>query len=595
MIDRTTRLRWRRWFRRGKRQVEEVGMEAQENLDKHLIGRLSRLVGVRRFVFGWLALASLLITGLIIQTRGLGQYYLTLQPTPGGIYKEGIVGVFTNANPLYATGSVNSSVSKLLFSGLLKYDQNNQLTGDLAESWTPDEREITYTIKLRPNLKWHDGQPLTAQDVLYTYRAIQNPDARSPLITSWQGISVEAPDDQTVIFRLPSSLSAFPNFLTNGITPKHILENTSMGQLRSLAFNTTNPVGSGPFKWQAIEVTGGESAEREQRIGLTPYSDYHLGKAKLNQFVIHTYPDEKRLIDGLKSKQVQGIAGLVATPDDILNDKTIEQFSVPLTSAVYAFFKNSQEPLSDSNFRRALVLAANNKALVEALGFPVILSDEPLLKRHVGYDPALAQAGHNLEEANRLFDSLGFTKDPTTGIRGKEGKPLNLRLFSQNTVEYTAVTQSLQNQWRAAGVDVQVILEPEDELQAVIANHEYDILLYGISLGNDPDVFAYWHSSQADIRSANRLNFSEYKSPAADRALEAGRTRSDAAIKAVKYKPFLEAWRAENPALALYEPRFLYLVREPLFNFEPARINVGAERFNNVHNWMIRQKLAPEK
>lgn len=595
MIDRATKLRWRRWFRRGKRQVEEVGLDAQEHLDKHLIGRLNRLVGVKRFVFGWLALLSLLITGLIIQARGLGQYYLTLQPAPGGIYKEGITGLFTNANPIYATGSVNSSVSKLIFSGLLKYDQNNELTGDLAESWTHDESEKVYTIKLRPNLKWHDGQPLTAQDVAYTYRAIQNPDAQSPLITSWQGITVEAPDNQTVIFKLPSSLSAFPGFLTNGIIPKHILEATSMGQLRSLAFNTTSPVGSGPFKWQAIEFSGSDSAQREQQIGLIPYENYHLGKAKLNQFVVHTYPDEKKLIDGLKSKQVQGIAGLVATPDDIQIDKDIIQHSIPLTSAVYAFFKNSQEPLNDANLRRALVLAADNKAMVSALGFPVILANEPILKRHVGYDPSLAQSAHNPEEANKLFDSLGWAKDPATGLRGKDGKQLSLRLFSQNTVEYTAVAQTLQNQWRAAGVDVQVVLEPEDELQTAIANHEYDILLYGISLGLDPDVFAYWHSSQADIRSASRLNFSEYKSPAADRALEAGRTRSEEAIKAVKYKPFLEAWRADNPALALYEPRFLYLVRAPLFNFEPRSINIGADRFNNVHNWMIRQKLAPEK
>ncbi|MDB5186042.1 MAG: hypothetical protein JWL85_565, partial [Candidatus Saccharibacteria bacterium] len=165
---------------------------------------------------------------------------------------------------------------------------------------------------------------------------------------------------------------------------------------------------------------------------------------------------------------------------------------------------------------------------------------------------------------------------------------LKFRLYSQSMSEYAYVSQRLQSQWRAIGVDADVSLQPDDDLQTTIASHNYDALLYGISLGVDPDVFPYWHSSQADIRSSNRLNFSEYKSAAADKSLEAGRTREDA-LRAVKYKPFLEAWRNDAPAITLYQPRYLYVTRGTVHGFEPRTINAATDRFSNVQNWMIRE------
>ncbi len=115
-------------------------------------------------------------------------------------------------------------------------------------------------------------------------------------------------------------------------------------------------------------------------------------------------------------------------------------------------------------------------------------------------------------------------------------------------------------------------------------------MLYGISLGPDPDAYAYWGSTQADERAANRVNFSEYKSTVADRALESGRTRSDPALRTVKYKPFLEAWRNDAPALALYQPRYLYVTRDTVFGFNPSVINVATDRYSNVAHWMIHQE-----
>ncbi len=591
MIGRTLKMRWRRKFRRQKRQMEDLSFQAEVLAERHLFKRLNRLLIVRRFAFGWVLLCCLLITGLILQTTALSQHYQELKPAPGGIYSEGMIGTFTNANPVYAVSSVDNAASRLLFASLFKYDNSNQLIGDLAEKFTVDEKGSQYAVTLRDNLLWHDGKPLTADDIIFTYTVIQNPDAKSPLFTSWQGIKVSSLDKRTIIFTLPTALSAFPYSLVNGIIPKHLLGGVPMSQLRSVAFNTASPIGAGPFKWEAVEVSGTTPATREQRIAFIPNEHYHSGPPALSRFVIRTFVEEGRLLESFKKRELNGIAGLDSMPDELNNDASINEYNAPITGGVFTFFKNTHEILGDAGVRRALVMASNTNEIISGIGYPVIPLRQALLESHVGHTKELVQFSQNIPEANKLLDESGWKTD-ADGIRKKAGKPLAFRLYSQNTSEYTFVTQVLQKQWRAVGANVEVLLQPESDLQTTIGFHNYDALLYGISLGNDPDVFAYWHSSQADLRSRTRLNFSEYKSIPADRALEAGRTRSDGQVRAIKYRPFLESWRNDAPALALYQPRFLYVTRGQVFGLNPQVLNTGTDRYNTVDEWMIRQAKA---
>lgn len=588
MLDRATKLRLRRLYRRRRRQVEDLSVSAEEGLEQHFIRRLTRLAEVRRFVVSWILLIVLLIGGVAFQARALGRYYQSTKPQPGGVYTEGILGQFTDANPLYAAGAVDDAVSRLLFAGLFKYDQNNKIVGDLAEKYEIDDKEVTYTVHLRPHLKWHDGHDLTSQDVLFTYATIQNPDARSPLGNSWQGIKIEAPDPQTVVFHLPNPFSAFVETMTNGIVPKHLLDGIPVTRLRSIAFNTAHPIGSGPFTWSAIEVRGIDPAEREQRIALLPNEDYYAGKPKLSKFIIRAFSSDQQLENSFNKQELTAAAGLPSTPDAASHNANVRAYNIPLTGAVMVFFKNTNDILNDVKVRKALVMASNTKDLVSHLGFPVIPVTEPLLKSHIGYNKTLAQLGYDQAAANKLLDEAGWLR-AGNGLRSKAGKPLQIRLFSQSTSEYSYVTQVLQKQWRAVGVDAQVILQPDTDLQTTLSFHNYDALVYGIAIGSDPDVFAYWHSSQADIRSTTHLNLSEYKSGTADQALEAGRTRSDPTLRAVKYRAFLEVWRNDAPALALYQPRFLYLTQGPVFNLDSKVLNSSSDRYANVQNWMIRQ------
>jgi len=158
-----------------------------------------------------------------------------LRPVPGGMYSEGLVGSFTNANPLYAAGAADTAVSRLIFSGLFKHDSNNQLVSDLANSWSVDQKQTRYVVTLKRDIRWHDGRPFTADDVVFTYQTIQNPDARSALYSNWQGIKVIKQDAFVVSFDLPNAMSSFPHALTNGIVPKHLLKSIPAYELRSVS------------------------------------------------------------------------------------------------------------------------------------------------------------------------------------------------------------------------------------------------------------------------------------------------------------------------------------------------------------------------
>jgi peptide/nickel transport system substrate-binding protein len=589
MVDRATKLRWRRRFRRSQKHVENIGVQAEQGLEEHFFRRLNRFVSVRRFVFGWILLFALLSTGVVLQARALSRYYTTLQPVPGGVFTEGVVGSFTNANPLYATGSADAAVSKLVFSGLMKYNEKNQLVGDLAEKVESDDRAVIFTVTLRPNLKWHDGRDVTAEDIVFTYKTIQNPDAKSPLRSNWVNVKIEAKDPRVVVFTLPHGLASFPHSLTTGIVPKHLLDNIPASQLRSVAFNTVNPVGAGPFKWGAVEVQGTTPTDREERVGLVANTMYHLGEPKLSRFIIRAFRDEARLTESFKNKELTAVAGLNTIPDGISNDPTVHEFNIPLTGEVMVFFRNSQDILKEKKVRQALVRATDRNEIIRGLGYPVIAAKGPFLQSHIGYNKNFVQLEASKQEAKNILEADGWKEGPD-GIRVKDGKLLSFRLYSQSNSQYAFVSQALQRQWREIGVDVQVILQQETDLQSTISFHNFDALLYGISLGTDPDVFAYWHSSQADPRSANRLNFSEYNSKLADQALEGGRSRLDRGLREVKYLSFLDAWREDAPAIALYQPRFLYLSDEVIHNFNPTTINSPVDRYANVHNWMIREQ-----
>lgn len=589
MVDRTTKLLWRRRFRKKRKQVEEIGANAEQSLDSHLFKRLGRLSKVWRFTVSWVLLLILAAVGNILQIRTQTEHYQVLRPVAGGSYTEGIIGAFTTANPIYATSAADSSVAHLVFAGLLRYNESGEIINDMAQSIDVDTDGKLYTLKLRPNIAWHDGQPLTAEDVKFTYDSIKNPDVRSPFFQTWKDIKITTKDPRTVTFELPNALATFKEALTNGIVPKHLLKDIDPDELRTSKFNTTNPVGSGPFAWGQLEVTGSTQETRQEIVGLISNKDFYRDSPKINSLNLRTFRQEDQMVKSYTNGELTSMVGLTSIPDNVREVPDFKQYSIPLQGEVMVFFKTQSAPLNDVRVRKALVQSVDPARAVKGLGYPVKLVHGPLLDSSIAYNQKLTQLPTDIPKADKYLDQAGWIKDKS-GIRHKNGKPLTFTLFAQNTSDYSAVISYIQNAWNKLGVKVDVMLQSDTDLQGVVTRRDYDALLYGVSFGNDPDVFAYWHSSQASPNSVTRFNFSEYKSKIGDDSLEAGRTRLDPMIRKVKYEPFLRAWRDDAPALALYQPNFIYITRGEVFNFNMKTLSSPVDRYANVENWMIRQK-----
>jgi len=589
MQYRRLKLRARRRLRKEQKRYEDISSQAEQHIDIHLFKRFGNLTKVRRDIFSWLLLMSLIIGLLIAQNISLSGYYQTLQTVPGGIYREGVLGSYTNANPMFATSPADNTVSKLIFSGLFTFDSSGRLVGNLAKDLKIDEKGSTYTVTLKDNLKWHDGQPLTSQDVLYTYKTIQNPDTESPYQSSWKDITITTPNSSTIVFVLSSPLAAFKYSLTNGIVPEHLLRGVSPTDLRSSDFNTIKPVGSGPFKLKGITVKGEKKENAQEQIGLVPFKDYALGRPSLDEFIVNIFASEEDLLNSFRDKQLNAMYGINSVPEDIQKSDSFQVNSIPMKAATMLFFKTtSAGPLSNVKIRNALTQATDNNKVVSLLDYTTRSVNAPFLVGQVGYDANFLQLPYNPEAAKQILEAEGW-KVGKDGIRYKDSKPLVIAISSANTPEYSKVLKSIKKQWKAVGVDVQPRLENPTDFQSTISYHSYEAVLYGITIGSDPDVFVYWDSSQADVRSSNRLNLSEYKSSAADVALESGRTRINPSVRAAKYKPFLKAWQQDSPAIALYQPRLLYVTNGHVGNLPQTSLSSAADRLNNVHQWQVRQ------
>lgn len=578
-------------IRKRRKDIDEFSTATENSIEKHFFRRLTNLAKVRRFVIGWVTLMMLLLLVGIMQIGYLRSKYQQLYFVPGGTFKEGIIGSYTNANPIYASSSVDSSVSKLIFSGLFAYDSKQKLTPDLAEKLTIDKTEKVYTVTLKPGLYWQDGQPLTADDVVFTFKTIENPDAKSPLLPSWQGIKVESKGARTVIFTLPSSLSSFPDSLTTGIIPKHLLQSIAPDQLRSNDFNTIRPIGSGPFKYDTVEVVQKDiKDEKREQVGLVANSGYYKGMPAIKQYIISTYNNQGELLKAYDDKKVDAISQLGTVKDKYLKNQANNIYSIPIAGQTLVFFKTSQDLMADPKVRKALVLGSNRQKVIESTGQVLKRSDEPLLISQTGYDKKYLQRTGHTVLAQKVLEGDGWKLDPAKGVRVKKGNELKFRLYALSTDEYSQVANELKKEWAAIGVDVEVNLQNEQDLKDTVSTHSYDMLLSTISIGADPDVFAFWHSTQADVRSKSRLNFSEYKSREADASLEAGRSRSDPRIRAAKYQAFLKSWSQDNPALALYQPNYTFIVHPPFSGFDNETLSNPIDRYSDVDKWMIRQQ-----
>jgi peptide/nickel transport system substrate-binding protein len=501
---------------------------------------------------------------------------LMLIPRSGGTFVEAEVGQAKILNPVLPDTSASNDVNALIYDGLTKWGPGRKLLPDLAASWEISADARTYTFHLRHGVKWHDGVPFTSADVLFTLTAIQNPDSRSPLAASWQGVTAESPDQYTVIYHLPTSYPPFLDSTTQQIVPRHALESIEPSLLRTAQFNQ-QPIGTGPFKISSFQAAAGQ-------IILTANPNYFEGRPKLDRFEFKMYESASEAMDAYAKQQVTSVGRVEASVQDRANrEANLYFYDDSLPSESMVFFNMADAVMGDHALRQALAQATDRQKLIDSAEPALATAQvQPILPGQPGYTNAYRADRLDLKGAAKLLDGAGW-KTAKGGFREKDGKKLELHLVTVQDATLQSLATHLADQWSKIGVKLDVKAVGLDEFeQSYVKPRNFQLLLFGISIGPDPDVYAYWHSSQI---SDPGLNLSQYKSTDADRALETGRLKSDPQLRAVKYNAFLKAWDADQPAIVLASPIYRYAVDASVGGLVAGPIVEPSNRFWNVKDW----------
>ncbi|MFH1611738.1 MAG: ABC transporter substrate-binding protein [bacterium] len=541
-------------------------------------------------IFITLILVSL---SILIVSRYVNHTHL--EPKEGGKYTEGLLGQPRYINPILSqTNDVDRDLVEIIFSGLFTYDENSNIIPELADSYSVEEDGLLYIIHLKDNVLWHDGEKVTAEDVIFTIKSIQDTEYKSPLRTIWQGVEIEKIDDLTVQFKIKNPYVPFLHNLTIGILPKHLWAGIS-AQNFSLADYNLYPIGSGPYQFKEIDKNkSGQVAS----ITLDRNENYlNNNQAPFIETVIFKfYSNQEELVNAYKVGSVDGITPLSAIdqPTEKKN-ATVYQINLPIYHAVF-FNQTESKPLSDKNVRKALSYATNKEEILnKVLDNKGTIINFPLLLSWLNHDEnEESEHNFNLDEAKRILDDNDWTDENRDGIREKklssdeEATKLEFDLITTNWPELEQTAQLIKDQWEQIGIQVNLeIVDPITIQQEYIRPRNYQALLFGEVLGADPDPFAFWHSSQ---KKDPGLNLSLYQNRNADKLLEEARQTLDENQRAEKYKEFQGIVSEDIPAIFLYSSTYLYPVNNKVKGISIVKLPLPSQRFCQIENWYIKTK-----
>jgi peptide/nickel transport system substrate-binding protein len=520
---------------------------------------------------------SLILWGIISGVNLLLNKISTRVPQEGGTLRLGLICQPIYINPILAQdNNCDRDLEELIFDGLFSIDGKGNFIPRLADKVEISNDNKTYTISLKRNVFWHDGIPFKAEDVIFTIDTILNPQTDSPWRLNWQGVVTEEIDDYTVRFNLKQPYSFFVQNLTLKIIPKHIWENVDFKNIRSNPRNYLQPIGTGPYLFEKLNVGKLETsaAGKIKSYSLLANRKYFITPPKIDRIIFNFYDNYQEAKKGLLANEVDGISPLDIADINFFKQKKNYQIKSIVLPRYYAVFWNLKKPIFSPKVKQALALAINKKALIHnVLQDQAIPIDSPFSLLPSVNNP------YSPQQAIQLLASEGYTQD----------KPLSFELSLPDNPELIAVAKFLQTSWQNINVQVKLQILPTSDLKKeIIDKRSYDALLFGEILGQKADLFSFWHSSQIEYPGHN---LSQYKNPKLDQLIEERKQITmDAKAEAEYQAKIKDILNTDQPALFLYNPFYLYLLPQKVKGNEIKIANFPAERFNDIQNWYIFSK-----
>jgi peptide/nickel transport system substrate-binding protein len=512
-----------------------------------------------------------------------------LVPEEGGIYTEGLAGAPQYVNPLLAQyNQVDQDLVALIFNGLTRSDNQGELIPDLASRWTVSPDGLTYLFHLRRDVRWSDGQPFDADDVLFTTSLMQ--DREFPgvpyLANLWHSVRVEKIDAYTVRFRLEEPLPTFADYTSIGILPEHKLTGLSARDLLTHPFNT-QPIGTGPFILQTISAAQALLVPNPRYVS-PPGRDVRREQPYLAGIEFRFYPDYQRLLTAYQSGEIVGIS---TVPSYLFPEaaalESLNLYSARL-SGYQIVYLNLRDPqgapfFQDARVRRALLLTLDRQALIdEALNGQGMVANGPIRPWNWAHDPELPVTEHDPEQAEALLIESNWLDTDGDEVRDKDGRPLQFTLLTGDDPAFASLGQAIAKQWAGQGVSVQV-----ESLGAGLSDRlrsrEFQAVLVELLLSGDPDPYPLWHQTQID----GGQNYGGWDHRQASEALEQARYLTGRDQRRVHYIQFQRIFVQETPALIIDFPAYTYAVDQTVRNVQIGPMVSPSDRFRTIADWYI--------
>jgi len=526
-----------------------------------------------------------LIVGVasVASAYALEQSLLVEVPAYGGTLVEGEVGSPRFINPLLAISDADRDLATLTYAGLMGLAGNGTLVPVLAESYTVSPDGKTYTFTLRSDAKFSDGTPVTANDVVFTVQKAQDTALKSPEYANWSGVTVQALDTRTVQFTLAKPYAPFLWLTTLGILPAHLWQSISDEQF-PFSNLETNPVGAGPFK--IASVSRGASG-LIQSVSLVANPSYALGRPYLDGITFDFYARTEDLAQALAS-------GAVASAYDV---PAAGARTAPYSRIFGVFWNpNESQVYAHEEVRKALSIAIDRSAIVQSVlgGYATPIMGPVPPGSGVKQAPIPA-AGDPTAAAAQVLEAAGWTYDGSAREWKNTVEKATLSsvtIRTSNVPELRSVASAVKRNWEALGISVDIELyEPGDLSQNVIRPRKYEALLYGMVIGRDQDLYAFWDSQE---RNDPGLNIALYANKTVDGLLEDARTNPDPQARAKDLQGIEGTVASEYPAAFIYAPDFIYAVPSSLRGVALPQIVTPSDRFASVTKWyMVTDKVWP--
>lgn len=525
-------------------------------------------------------------------------HYTEAVPDYGGSFSEGIVGEPHYINPLLSQNNdVDRDLVSLIYSGLMKYNEEGKLVPDLAKSYEISSDGLSYTIYLKENIKWQDGTPITADDIVFTIQIAQNPDYGSLQRINWQGVDVKAVDKYAVILKLKNKYAQFLNNLTLNILPQHIWQDVKPVNFALSDFNL-KPIGSGPYKFKRLKK---DNVGRIKSYELESNKNFYDGRPYINSIELKFYDSEDEMIGEYNKNSMGNMAFVSANNLKKIKFKkrlNIEELKLPRYFGIF-FNQNEIKILSDKNIRLALNYGTDKKDLIKKiLDGKGLETNSPMMEEVLDMTDSVKKYDYDPDKAKKLLADSGWSNPDDKGVlsktekaKSKKDKPvtekLTLRLTTPTWSELTNVANLLKEQWAKIGVELVIEVLPTQDLQQTIKGRSYQMLLFGEILNIDPDPFSLWHSSQ---KRDPGLNLALYDNKSVDDLLEKARQTLNPLERIKQYQDFQKLVVEDVPAIFLYNPLYIYAQTNSIKGFNSKIISMPSDRFSNVEKWYMDTK-----